>query len=119
MRDGGIGTPARSMDTRSPFKSKLERSYADYLHTLMVCGDIRLYRYEPQTFNLAPGVRYTPDFWVRLKDGKEEWHEVKGYAKSLLFRAGMVKVKIAVSQWPWMKFVLVTRRRGIWNQQEL
>lgn len=112
-------TPCKRSDASPTYRSKLEAAYATYLHGLKLAGDIMLYRYEPVTLRLANDVRYTPDFWIAFKNGSEEYHEVKGYAKGLLASKGMVKVKVAASQWPTWKFVLVTRYRGVWEQREL
>jgi hypothetical protein len=116
----GTGQPTKHTKPISPlpYRSKLEQAYAGYLHVLMLAGDILLYRYEPMTFSLG-GVRYTPDFMVLQKDSSVEFHEVKGFSKQLLSRAGMVKVKVAANHYPWWKFVLVTRFRSEWRMREL
>jgi hypothetical protein len=62
---------------QSQYRSKLEAAYATYLHGLQLAGDISLYRYEPMTIKLTAKVRYTPDFYVRLPTGREDWHEVE------------------------------------------
>lgn len=101
--------------TRSVFRSKLEEAYSRYLHGLLLAGEIRQYRYEPLRFNLAPNTTITPDFQVITKDGAMEFHEVKGWARE----DAMAKLKICAHLYPEWTFLLVTRRRGIWEQKEL
>lgn len=114
-RDGsversGVGNPAAS-----PFRSKLESAYAGYLHTLMLAGDIQLYRYEPIKLLLAPQTTFTPDFFVQTKEGTIEFHEVKGWARE----DAMVKLKVAAKLYPWWKFWLIKRYCGAWDLREV
>lgn len=77
------------------FRSSWEANYARYLNFLKLHGEIQSWKYEPTTFwfeAIKRGVRsYKPDFLVILKNGKEEYHEVKGwdYAKGRTARKRM------------------------------
>lgn len=64
-------------------RSSWEANYARYLNFLMQRGEVLEWSYEPCTFEfegIQRGCRfYTPDFLIKWKDGKEEYHELKGY----------------------------------------
>lgn len=99
----------------SPFRSKLEAAYAQYLHALMLGGDIKRYSYEPIRLNLAPKTTLTPDFLVILPNDLMEFHEVKGWARE----DAMAKLKIAARLYPYWTFRLVNRFRGQWAIRQL
>lgn len=68
------------------------------------------------TLKLANGCRYTPDFIVPAGLLPMHAYEVKGFMRD---DAG-VKLKVAASLYPWIKFHLVTRlRNGAWDVQEV
>lgn len=52
-------------------KSNWEVKYAEHLDSLKLS-----WKYEPKTFILSNGKRYTPDFYI---EDTNEWHEVKGW----------------------------------------
>lgn len=64
-------------------RSAWEANYARYLNFLITSGDILEWEYESETFwfdKIKRGCRsYKPDFRVLTKDGKIEYHEVKGW----------------------------------------
>jgi hypothetical protein len=99
----------------SPYRSSLERQYADYLHTLMRVGEIQFYQFEPVRLIIGKDCTWQPDFLVMLNDGTLEWHEVKGRRRE----DAMIKIRVAVKQFHWWKFVLVEHKRGVWEQKEL
>lgn len=68
----------------------------------------------PMTFLLANGCRYTPDFIVYI-DGAQIAYEVKGFMRD----DAAVKIKVAAAKFPFVRFVLVWRKRGQWMQQEV
>lgn len=64
------------------FRSRWEVNYAFYLEFQRSAGLIKSWEYEPTTFwfPVKRGTNsYKPDFFVVLKDGTEEYHEVKGF----------------------------------------
>lgn len=65
------------------YRSKWEANYARYLQWLKEHGQIKGWLHEPKTFwfdGIKRGcLSYLPDFWVHEKDGKEAYHEVKGW----------------------------------------
>jgi len=93
---------------RKYYRSRWEANYARYLEWLKQRGEILKWQHEPKTFwfeGIKRGcVSYLPDFRVINKDGKEEYHEVKGWmdARSKTKIARMAKyypsVKLIVIQ---------------------
>ena len=104
----GIKSPAGSNPAPSPYKSKLERAYAEQLALARVAGLIQSWDYEPISFKLAAGKRYRPDFLVWRPDGGIECHEVKGrWIKNK--RDSMTHLKWAAQRYPMFTWVLVER----------
>ena len=64
-------------------RSKWERNVGAYLQWLKEAGQIEDWDHEPKTFwfeGIKRGVcSYLPDFWVKNKNGTEEYWEVKGW----------------------------------------
>jgi hypothetical protein len=95
------------------FKSRFEWRYAQYLVILKANGVIYDWDYEGklgrcpkaifyfENVKTAP-VQYTPDFWIKNKDG-EEYHETKGY----LLGPDITKYKRLYNQYEYVKLVLV------------
>ena len=75
-----------SGDRKYFLKSSWELSYAQFLDKELADGKIVQWEYEPDTFwfeRIKRGIRsYTPDFKVKHLNGKDEYHEVKGYLDS-------------------------------------
>ena len=101
-RDGSVAYLTREI--KPVFRSKLEEAYANYLHALLLAGDILQYRYEPLRFQLAPNTTITPDFQVKLKDGSYEFHETKG---GFVREDAIAKLKICARLYPEWRFVMV------------
>ena len=66
------------------------------------------------TLRLANGVRYTPDFVVYTPTGVLAY-EVKGFMRD----DAAVKLKVAAQRYPWIRFLLATKRKksagGAWQ----
>jgi len=77
------GTGGVRADIGIYVRSGWEANYARYLNFLKTAGDIIDWKFEPKTFEfegIKRGSRfYTPDFLVTWKNGRSEYHEVKGY----------------------------------------
>lgn len=58
--------------------NKTEAAYADHLQRKLLAGQILRWDFEPETFKLGEGCRYTPDFRVVLPDGEVQFHDTKG-----------------------------------------
>lgn len=103
--------------TSSPYKSKLEAAWANYLHGLWMLKTVTGYWYEPMNLRL-PGERnfYKPDFLVQTAAGLT-FYEVKGRNKS--DDRSLVKLKTAAGLNTWARFVLVKRLNGQWVEREM
>ncbi len=88
--------------------NRLESSYAEQLQALKLSGEIVDFLFECIKLRLADRTYLTPDFSVLMPDGFLEFHDVKG---SFFPEHNRVKWKVAIEQFPWFTFVLVTRRR--------
>ena len=91
------------------FRSRWEANWARFLNALVARGEVTEWLYEAQTFEfpVKRGSRfYTPDFLVRYPDGREEFHEIKGYmdAKSA------TKIKRMRIHYPSVKLVVIDRK---------
>ncbi len=115
----GARTVAKAPISPPTYRSKLEAAYATYLHGLKLAGDIQQIRYEHVRMKIDKDTTYCPDFWVQLRDGTEQFHEVKPHTTRILSREGRLKVRMAAIQWPSWKFVEVERVRGTWTMKEL
>lgn len=86
------------------FRSAWEANYARYLNWLISVGEIQQWEYEPETFEFLQIKRgnrfYTPDFRVTTKDGRIEYHEIKGWmdtdSKTRLARMAKYYPRIAI-----------------------
>lgn len=71
------------------------------------------------TLRIANGCRYTPDLVLFVSSGAMFAYEVKGFMRD----DAAVKLKVAASLYPWIKFHLVTRKPkkigGGWDIQEV
>lgn len=90
--------------------NKTEQAFSDYLRgELFVLQEMFT---QAITLKLGNGVRYTVDFVTR-SGGHFEAFEVKG---GHMRDDACVKLKVAASLYPWIKFHLVTRRKdGGWQ----
>lgn len=77
------------------------------------------------TLRLANGCRYTPDFVTvdaaRVQDGEADACTLRAYeVKGFMRDDAAVKLKVAASRYPWIKFHLVTKAKGgTWSVQEI
>lgn len=89
-----------------PYRSNLERSWADQLMQAKAEGLVLHWGYESLSLRIAPAARYTPDFFVLLPDGAIELHEVKG---GFVREAARIRLAVAASKFPWFYFCLVRK----------
>ena len=101
---------------RKYYRSRWEANYARWLEKERLEGRVQTWAHEPKTFwfeGIRRGVNnYLPDFHVVYPDGKEEYHEVKGWmdAKSA------TKIKRMGKYFPEVKLVIVDRK--VYNKLE-
>lgn len=107
--------PAGSNPAPSPFRSKLEAAYANYLECQRRAGMIASWQYEPVNFRL-PGKKnfYKPDFLVVAGDGLT-FFDTKGRNKS--DDRSLVKIKTAAGLNRWARFVQVKLVKGVWEER--
>jgi len=92
--------------------NKLETSW----HLILRCNhSIEAIYVQAFTLKLGDDCRYTPDFLAINKDGSATFYECKGFMRD----DALVKLKVAARQFSMFKFVLVTRVKGTWVQQEI
>lgn len=105
----GMPTPPEPAEAPSgpKFKSKAEARYAQLLEAQKRDGLITDWKYEAITLRLADGVRYTPDFMVRIGD-RMRLVEVKGHMRE----AARVRLRVAVEMYPCFTWLLVWARKG-------
>ena len=104
---------AGSNPASSPYKSKLEASYAAQLDLEQKAGLVKRWWYEPFSLWLPGKVRYKPDFLIQYPDGLErrlEVIEVKGWSRNV--RDGMTRLKIAAAIFSCFTWRLVRRTKG-------
>ena len=108
-------TNSKERTGRTPGRmTKTERAFADRLEAQRKAGEIVSWRFEAQKFrltDLADRTWYTPDFKVLFPDGRQEFIEVKG---GHIWEDGLVKFKIARSQFPEYAWSLWQRRKTQW-----
>ena len=89
------------------YRSKWEANYARYLQFLLEHKEIQKWEHEPETFwflEIKRGCRsYLPDFRVTEKNGKIEYHEVKGWYDE----RSITKIKRMKKYHPQIKLILI------------
>ena len=115
---GVVGKKLMDKPAYSPYRSKLEAAWANYLTGLRYLGTITGFWYEPMNLRL-PGMKnfYKPDFLVMDAERQLTFYEVKGRNKS--DDRSLVKIKTAAGVTPWAKFVLVKRIGGQWEERTI
>lgn len=92
------------------FRSSWEANYARYLEWLKVHKQIYEWEHEPKTFwfeAIRRGVRsFLPDFRVTENDGRQIYHEVKGWMDD----ASKTKIKRMAIYHPEIKLIVVEQR---------
>jgi hypothetical protein len=110
-----ISTKAVAAIERLTRGRKMNRTEAEYERILKAQFPDSNVRYESYTLKLAEGCRYTPDFAVEHKDGRLEFHEVKG---AFIFSKALTKPRTAAELFP-QKFVLAQKIKGQWIVNDL
>lgn len=91
------------------YRSRWEANYARYLDWLKQKGEIADWQHEPTTFwfeNIKRGVRsYLPDFLVTENNGKQVYHEVKGWMDP----KSKTKLKRMAKYYPEVKVLLIDK----------
>lgn len=104
------------------FRSRLERTYSEFLTSQVYRGRIKKWLFEPITFRLGFRTSYTPDFLIELNNLEAEFHEVKGSWKGTKIQTrqgeafirqdeSRIKIHVAARMFPLFRFVSVTQKR--------
>jgi len=88
--------------------NKGETLYAQGLDYHRLEGRILWWGFQALKLRLGGGAWYTPDFTVITREGAIECHEYKGHWEE----AARVRIKVAASLYPWIKFVVVKGSRN-------
>jgi hypothetical protein len=101
-----LGGRRADIDNRY-FRSRWEANYARWLNWRIAHTDELVgWEYEPKTFPFPVKrgtMSYTPDFLVTFTDGRQEWHEVKGW----LTQRGATALKRFAKYYPDEVLVLI------------
>jgi hypothetical protein len=90
---------------RSPKRmNKTEQRRARELEAKKRAGLIRDFKFHGLRLEIAPGLTYTPDFYVEENDGSITLEEVKGHWEE----DARVKIKAAAEAFPPFRFVALT-----------
>ena len=104
-----VGRTARGVMNRT------EARYAsEVLDVRKALGEVAEYWYESIKLRLADGSWFTVDFFVMLKDGRLEAHEVKGHWRT----AERVRIKVAAERYPFLFYSAQRRKKkdgGGWS----
>lgn len=110
--------PKNRIRQNSAGLNRTEQAFKEYLENMWRGTHIKVLA-QCITLKIGNGVRYTPDFCFHARDDHTEQdldaYEVKGFARE----DAIVKLKVAASIYPWIKFHLVTRKKGEWQIQEV
>ena len=99
---------------RQSSKPKLNKTEADYGRRLRMAHPEAWVTEQAVTFRIGNGVRYTPDFTVfHPFGGGVDCHEVKGYMRD----DAAVKLKVAASEYPFVKWTLAWKSNHQWQTQ--
>lgn len=98
--------------------NKLESDFLKYLK--MQHGNYPDVKYDHHCYKLkiGNGVWYEPDIHVAFLNKEVYFYEPKN-PKAKGYQAGINKLKIAASSYPWHKFFLVLREGGCWKISEV
>lgn len=104
----------RGTRPRAGEMNKLESSYAQYLFSLKIAGEIIDYWYEPFSMQLSKGCFYRPDFLVMYADLELQIHETKGHWED----DALVKIKVAAEKFPF-RFKAIKKTKQGWDIREV
>ncbi len=127
-----VSPPTPMPDTPAPTKARLRQKKALLNKTetafLAWITDQGGENYGPilsqaLTLRIANGCRYTPDFiriWKYDVNSEITAYSILAYeVKGFMRDDAAVKLKVAASIYPWIKFHLVTKKKGSWLIQEI
>lgn len=93
--------------------NKTETAYADRLEIKKRFGEVLWYAFEQINLRIGDNCFYSVDFFVMVKSGELECHEVKGYWTD----DALVKIRAAAAIFPF-RFIAVKLDQGEWKTRE-
>jgi hypothetical protein len=110
-------SPPSSPISPSGEEAKLNRTEREYLAMLRAAhGATEWVGTQCLTLKLGDDCRYTPDFIVLDNAGVLWAHETKG---GFTRDDALVKLKTAARKFSWIRFVLATKKGGVWQTKEI
>lgn len=110
--DPPLTTKKRIRQSSKPLSNKLETEFGAWLHGTYPLATIAE---QAITFRLANGVKYTPD-WIVFGNIFVSCFEVKG---KHTWDDAIVKVKVAASLYPDIRWLMVWKLNGEWMMQSV
>lgn len=108
----------RIRQSNKPLMNKLEEEFYGRIRNLY--PNYPPVRPQGKTYRLANGVRLTPDFscstWPSETGMRETCWEVKG---PRAWEDSLIKLKMAATAWPEVRWLLVWKQDGAWMEQEI
>ena len=103
---------ARSRPPLRPFGAGMNKTEQAYQREILHGKG----RYEPMTFHLLGGCRYTPDF-LTIDDGIPTFHEVKGSYRLESEGRAWTAFNSAAAQYPFFRWIWAVKgkKRGAWS----
>ena len=110
----GARTRARGRTAKQLGKmNQTEKAWSDVLEAKKLLGEVIRYEFEKIKLKLADNTFYTPDFWVVLASGEQEFHEVKAMtAKGVVLSEDDARVKVKVAAEQFWEFDFLVAARG-------
>ena len=98
--------------------NKTERAFLEHLNSQY--GPPWIHSAQSITLRLANGVRFTPDFFSVCQHALNDVIVMSWETKGHMRDDAAVKLKVAASGYRWIKFNLVTKRKGGgWDIQQI
>lgn len=108
-------TPKRIRQSTKPLLNELETEWLHELEEQSPYASPIIYK-QAIRFRLANGAWYKPDFATFLYDTLH-CYEVKGPKKSKGVSKGLLTLKVAAAEYTLIKWHLVWKENGIWQEQ--
>lgn len=112
----------RIRQSQKPVLNKLEQEWFHYLSLFSTSASPKL-RAQAKRYKIGNGIWYKPDItctaWRHLDSDQfqETAWEVKGPKQMKGIARGMVVLKAAAHCWPEVRFILVWKENGNWQEQ--
>jgi hypothetical protein len=79
--------------------NRTESRFAEGLEARRLCGEIKVWAFEPEVLALGPEMSFCPDFRVVELDGSVSWYDVKRL-RGWSHEDATIKIKMAAVLYP-------------------